>query len=174
MKVKTIIVGNLQTNCYIIEKDNKVLIIDPGDDYLLIKEKLKNKEILAVLLTHHHFDHVGALDELVNHYNIKVYDSSNLKEGEKVIDPFKFNVILTKGHTSDSLTYYFVEDKIMFTGDFLFKEEIGRCDLPTGNYNEMLKSIKNIKEYNKDITIYPGHGETSTLENEFKNNKYFT
>ena len=72
----------------------------------------------------------------------------------------------------DSITYYFYEDKVMFTGDFLFKGTIGRYDFPESNVEEMIKSIKKIKQYNSNITIYPGHGEKTTLENELKNNPY--
>ena len=81
-------------------------------------------------------------------------------------------MIYTGGHRNDLVTYYFYEDDIMFTGDFLFKECIGRMDLEYASYLEMMKSIEKIKKYNDDIIIYPGHGEESTLGYEKENNSY--
>lgn len=173
MNIKNIKVGYLECNCYILEKDNNVLIIDPGDDYEKIKEEIKDKNVLGILITHHHFDHIGCIKEIENEYNVKIYSFNNLEEKEYQIGNFKFVCIYTPGHSNDSVTYYFKEDNVMFTGDFLFYDTIGRCDLEGGNYGEMLKSIENIKKYSKDIVIYPGHGRDSTLEREFLNNPYF-
>ena len=173
MNIKKIEVGYLKCNCYILEIDNKVLIVDPGDEYLKIKKELKNKEVLGILLTHNHYDHVGAIDEIIKEYNVKVYSRDNLEEKEYQIGLFKFNVIYTPGHTIDSITFYFKDDKIMFTGDFLFYDTIGRCDLEGGDFNTMKKSIIKIKEYDSDIKIYPGHGIETTLAREFVNNPYF-
>lgn len=167
MNIKRIKVGYLEVNCYILTKDGKAIIIDPGDDYDKIAEEIKDKKIIKVLITHYHKDHVGALNHFKENLILK-----NLQEKLYNFDPFKFEVIFTKGHTMDSVTYYFKEEKIMFTGDFLFKETIGRTDLPGGNINEMQKSIDKIKNYPNDIKIYPGHGEKTTLKHE-KENNYF-
>lgn len=170
MKIKTLKVGYLQTNCYILEIDNDVIVIDPGDEYEKIKNEIKNLNVCAILITHHHFDHIGAL----KHFNnIDIYDYNNLKEKTYNIGKFNFDVIYTKGHTNDSITYYFKETNNMFVGDFVFKNSIGRTDLETGNINEMLKSINKIKKYPKKTNIYPGHGEKTTLEEEMKNNPFF-
>ncbi len=174
MQIEIVTVGDLQCNCYILTKDNQTLVIDPGDEYDKIKAKLKDKNVLGVLITHHHFDHVGALEELVSDYQVKVYDRNNLTEGETKIGPFSLEAIYTPGHTSDSVTYYFKDDKVMFGGDFIFKYNIGRCDLPTGDFKEMLKSITKIKKYPIDTKIYPGHGEDTTLEEEILHNEYFS
>lgn len=173
MKVTNIKVGYLECNCYILEIDSKVLIVDPGDEYQKIKKELTNKEILGILLTHNHFDHIGAIKELVNDYNVEVYSHSNLEEKDHTIGPFNFEVIYTPGHTKDSITFYFKKDDLMFTGDFLFYDTIGRCDLEGGDYNIMLKSIEKIKTYKENITIHPGHGKPTTLEREVKYNPYF-
>lgn len=172
MKVERVVTGYLHENCYILAKGNNCLIVDPGDDYYLIKEKIKDKNIVGILLTHNHFDHIGAVEDIKKEYNIEVYSYKNLNEGKNNIGNFSFEVIYTPGHTSDSICFYFYEDKIIFTGDFLFKESIGRWDLETGNYNDMEKSIKKIKKYNDDIVIYPGHGEESTIFYEKNNNQY--
>lgn len=170
MKVENVVVGYLEENCYILEKDNKVLVVDPGDEIEKIKDKINGREILGVLITHNHFDHVGALSYFDGN---KVYSFSNLEENEYVIDSFKFNVLFTPGHSSDSVSFYFEEDNVLFAGDFIFYENIGRCDLPSGDFNSMLDSIDKIKKYPSDMVIYPGHGESTSLGHEIKNNIYF-
>lgn len=168
MKINKVVVGPLQTNCYIISINNKCLVIDPGDEYNKIKEEIGSKEILNVLITHHHFDHIGALD---NFDERLILDRHNLKEKEYEIDDFNFNIIYTPGHKEDSITIYFKKDNVMFTGDFIFKGTIGRTDLDGGNIYQMISSLNKIKSYNKNIIVYPGHGEKTTLKdffNEFK------
>ncbi|MDD3392004.1 MAG: MBL fold metallo-hydrolase [Bacilli bacterium] len=173
MKIKTIPVGNLQANCYLLIKDNQCLIIDPGSESKKIMEIIGDLQPLAILLTHHHFDHVGALETIKNRYNIDVYDNDNLTEGFNKINNFAFEVIKTYGHTDDSITYYFKKEKMMFSGDFIFKGTVGRCDLPSGDFNIMLSSIAKIKKYDDDITIYPGHGDITSLKEERQTNPYF-
>lgn len=169
MEIKTLKVGYLQTNCYIIINNGKALIIDPGDEGERIKENIKGLDLQAILITHSHFDHIGAL----NHFkNIKIYDNNNLEEKEYELIDLKLNVIKTKGHTNDSISFYFKEQNIMFTGDFIFEGTIGRTDLETGNIEEMKKSIKKIKKYPLNTIIYPGHGNKTTLEKEIKTNPY--
>jgi len=172
LKIEKLEVGYLQTNCYILIKDNNCLIIDPGDEFDKIVSKIGKLNVMGVLITHHHFDHVGALEEIKSKYNCNVYDTYNLDEKEYNINNFIFDVIYTKGHHKTSITFYFKEDKVMFTGDFIFKESIGRTDLDTGNEIEMNKSLEKIKKYPKDITIYPGHGLNTTLEYELNNNMF--
>lgn len=175
MRIERIVTGYLEENCYVLKDLEKAecLVIDPGDDYEKIKAQIGNCKVLKVLLTHNHFDHVGALNSLLENYHVEVLKRDNLLEKEYQFGNFCFKVIYTKGHTSDSITFYFEKEKIMFTGDFLFKGTVGRCDLPTGSEKDMLESINLIKKYPKDIKIYPGHGDVSTLEEEFKNNYYF-
>ena len=172
MNIKSIKVGYLKCNCYLIEKNNKYLLIDPGDDLEKIEKFIKGKNIVGILLTHSHFDHVASAYDLEKKYNYTIYDLNNLKEGINNIDDITFEVIKTFGHTMDSICFYFKDDKIMFTGDFLFYHTIGRCDLPESDYSKMKKSIEKIKNYPKDIIIYPGHGKKSSLKEEFKNNPY--
>lgn len=171
MEIKCVKVGYLKENCYVISYDNECLVIDPGDEPEKIKQLIGNKRLLGILITHYHFDHIGALDELKKRYNSPVIDfKSDLNQ---VIGPFNFSLILTPGHKEDSVTYYFKEEKVMFVGDFIFKESIGRCDLEGGSFKNMNKSIKKIKLYDKDITLYPGHGDKTTLGYETHKNIYF-
>ena len=73
MKINKVVVGYLQENCYILEENNKVIIIDPGDEKDKIIKEIGNKEVVAILITHNHFDHVCALNDLKSKYNVKVY-----------------------------------------------------------------------------------------------------
>jgi len=163
MKINKVVVGPLETNCYVLEEDNKCIIIDPGDEYNKIKKVIGDKVVVGVIITHYHFDHIGAL----NYFDSSlIFDKNNLEEKEHNIDNFKFEVIYTPGHKEDLITIYFKENKIMFTGDFIFKNGIGRIDLPGGNYNDMLESLNKMKKYDKDTIIYPGHGDKTYLKNE--------
>ena len=157
MNIDKVSVGYLKTNCYIISINNECLVIDPGDEYEKIKEVIDNKKVIGAIITHHHFDHIGCINYFDN-----IYDINNLKEGINNIDKFTFEVIYTPGHTKDSICIYFKEDNVMFVGDFLFKDGIGRTDLG-GNDIDMHNSLLKISKYNKDITILPGHGVNSKL-----------
>ena len=172
MKIEIVKVGQLECNCYLLEINNKVLVIDPGDDIDKIISKINGREVVGVIITHYHFDHIGALDELVSKYNVSVYDRYNLCEGENIISEFMFDVIYTPGHKEDAITLYFKKDKVMLTGDFIFRDSIGRCDLPGGNIEEMVESIRKIVKYDRDIILYPGHGEETNLGYEMVHNYY--
>ena len=156
MNITTLPVGYLQANCYIVEKDKNVIIIDPGDEYEKIIKIVDTRKVIAILVTHHHFDHIGALEKLEKHYQIKHNDWKNLK----------LKVLATPGHSKDSYSFYFPKEKVLFAGDFIFKQGIGRWDLEGGNLKEMQESIKKILTYPSDIRIYPGHGLSTTLKEE--------
>ena len=172
MQIKCLALGEYQANCYIIQIDKDVLIIDPGAEFKKIDKFVDGLTLEAILLTHNHFDHVGAVSDLKNKYNVDIYDGNNLEEKKYSLGKFKFDVLKTPGHTSDSITFYFENEKIMFTGDFLFKNNIGRTDLPTGDYTVILKSLEKIKKYDDKIVIFPGHGDSTTLGYEKLNNPY--
>ena len=168
MQIKRIIVGKLQTNCYLIISNDKCLIIDPGSETNKIINTIGNLTPIAVIITHYHFDHIGALDEIENYYQIPVYDYHNL--GTINIDTFNFEIISTKGHSNTGISIYFSKEKILFTGDFLFKGTIGRTDMPDSNPYLMIESIKEIKQYPEDIKVYPGHGDITILKEEKQKN----
>ena len=172
MEILRVVTGVLEENCYILKKNNSCLVVDPGDDYSKIKEVIGDNKVLGVLITHSHFDHIGALREFLKRRGVKIFKKSNVEEKEYNIGDFNFSVIFTPGHSNDSITFYFKEDSTMFVGDFIFKESIGRCDLPGGNVNEMNNSIDKIKKYPKDTKLYPGHYDETTIEYEIKNNPY--
>ena len=185
MLVEKIVVGELKENCYLLIIKDKCIIVDPGAEAAKIENKIDdlNLKICAILITHAHYDHIGALDSLEKKYNVKIYYHNinneinkqnliNVEEKKYEIEDFKFEVIYTPGHRNDLVTYYFYEETIMFTGDFLFKGVIGRTDLEYSSFNDMKKSLIKIYKYSDDIIIYPGHGESSNMKNE-KNNNYY-
>ena len=173
MNVEIVKLGRLETNCYILDYNGEILVIDPGDDFYILKRYLMERKVIGVLVTHNHPDHIGALSSLVDAFKVPVYDKNNLQEGRFEIGPFHFEVIYTPGHTSDSVTYYFRDYNFMFSGDFLFKGTVGRMDLDTGSVEEMKKSLAKIYDYSDRIKVYPGHGDTTTLGEEKRNNQYF-
>ena len=106
LDIKTIKVGYLQTNCYIVSDKENCIIIDPGDEFEKIRKNIVNN-VIAILVTHNHFDHVGALSKLKNEYNVPVFDYNNLEEGNLNIKGFNIEIINSPGHTEDSVIYYF-------------------------------------------------------------------
>ena len=172
MEIKKVVTGALDENCYVLSKNGNCLIVDPGDNYNKIREQIGDNKVLGVLITHSHADHIGALRNFLTKRSIKIFKRSNLEEKEYSIGDFKFSVIHTPGHSKDSVTFYFKENNTMFIGDFIFKDSIGRTDLPGGDSKEMEKSIEKIKKYDPTIRIYPGHDEESTLGDEFRNNPF--
>lgn len=165
MDIKTIVVGSLQENCYIVTKNNKTLIIDPGDEADRIINVCKDLDVVEVIITHHHFDHIGALKEVEKYFHIKEGVRSKY---------FNYDIIATPGHTRDSISLYFPEDLVLFSGDFIFYHSIGRTDLPGGSDTDMINSLKIISEYPDGLVIYPGHGKMTTLKEERKRfNMYY-
>lgn len=175
MEIKKIVTGALEENCYVLSKDGTCLIVDPGSDSKKIKELVGTDKIIGVLVTHSHFDHIGALRDFLNmNRRLKIFKKSNLTDLKEVsVGSFNFIPIMTPGHSSDSVTFYFKDDNAMFVGDFIFRDTVGRCDLPTGSSSEMDKSLEKIKAYADDINLYPGHGDETTLGREKKYNLYF-
>lgn len=160
MEIKKVIVGPLETNCYILKNNNECLVIDPGADFPKIKKEIGENKVVGCLVTHFHQDHIEALEELLSYYNVEINNINN--------NNFNFIMLETPGHTFDSRTFYFLKEKIMFCGDFLFKNGIGRTDLG-GNQKDMINSLHEIEKYDDEITIYPGHGPSTTLGQEKRN-----
>lgn len=196
-EVIKLVLGALQTNTYILKEDNHCIIIDPAGSYKRILSAVEGLKVDAICLTHGHFDHIQAVDKLVKELKCDVYiseeDECMLRDGEKncsslmgmpliirsevkhydsitKIGSFEFNVMEASGHTKGSVLLMI--ENIMFCGDVLFKEGIGRCDLYGGSFNQMKASLNEIMKIDKDYILYSGHGEDSTLFDEFKNNPY--
>lgn len=165
MNIKTLKLGPLHTNCYILNIENEYIVIDPADNINEIKQSI-NGELKAILVTHYHFDHIGSLKELKQEYPVPIIDY-NQKNEIIEFNKFKFKIISFPGHKEDLVGFLF-DDKL-FSGDFIFKDSIGRYDLPGGNFIKIQQSIKYILENFENITIFPGHGEKTTLKKERNN-----
>ena len=173
MEIKRVVTGYLDENCYLLIKDGNCLVVDPGDEYNKIKDEIGDNKVLGVLITHSHFDHIGALRNFLTKRSIKIFKRSNLEDNKEYkIGDFTFKAILTPGHSKDSVTFYFEEDKTMIVGDFIFKESMGRTDFPGGSDSDMQDSIKKILEYPDDTKLYPGHYDETTLGYEKQNNPF--
>ena len=173
MKVQSFVCGYLEENAYlVINESNEALLIDPGSEEGKIEKFIEKNGITlkGILITHYHFDHVGALEYFKEKYNLKVYDIKNV--GINRVGEFMFDVFETKGHTDDSCAFYFEEINSLFTGDFLFKESIGRYDFENSSFQDMMKSIAWVKTLNESVRIYPGHGEDTNLKYELKHNEF--
>ena len=194
MKVVTLPLGALQTNTYLVYREgcSSCLVIDPADraDAILSASGDLGMTIEAILLTHGHFDHVGAVKDLAAETDCRVFlnplectlppqlTAGNLtytdayRGGEKLqLAGLDFSVLHTPGHTPGSVCLLF-EDAI-FSGDTLFQRSCGRTDFPGGDSALMKKSLQMLRSLPKDYTVYPGHGQATTLEQERKYNPYF-
>ncbi|MGI6156232.1 MAG: MBL fold metallo-hydrolase [Enterococcus lemanii] len=204
MQIQQIPTGQIQENCYLVWQQQDLLIIDPGADAHLLKEQIKKTAAhpLAILLTHTHYDHIGAVEELRAFYNIPVYVSPlennwlanpllNLSSrhpelGGIVVQPaehelelrgykigsIEFQVVATPGHSHGSLSFIF-EDFVV-SGDALFKGSIGRTDLHTGNLEQLIESIQTqLFTLPDHYEVFPGHGEPTTIAWEKQTNPFF-
>ena len=193
MKQVTMALGAYQTNCYMIwaEESDKCVVIDPGydADTVLDQAKKQGKTIEAILLTHGHFDHVGAVRDIAAETDCAVYicpDDLSMPpqltagplyythtygEGDVLqLAGLSIRVIQTPGHTRGSVCL--ITGDAMFSGDTLFEGSCGRTDLPGGNWAVILQSLKRLKEMTKDYKVYPGHGCATTLADEQMYNPY--
>lgn len=204
MKIERIPVGTIQANCYILGCNftKEGIIIDPGADAqgLISKIKELDLKIKYILLTHGHYDHIAAVNEIKRKIKAPIcihsldkeilenpelnlstmfgqsmsvsYDIE-LKEGDVLsIGNIKLKIIHTPGHTPGGICI--VGDQEVFTGDTLFAGSIGRTDFPQGNMKKLLSSIKNkLFVLPGDTKIYPGHGPSSTIEQEKNTNPFF-
>lgn len=166
MEVKCLVVGSLETNCYLVIKNNECIIMDPGDNAKEIINECKNYNVLEIIVTHHHFDHIGALKELENYFNLKhnTFKYKNL---------FNYDIIKTPGHTDDSISIYFKSENLLFSGDLVFKNGVGRYDFSNSNYNDLKKSLEFLSNLPEKTIIYPGHGLVTTLKDEKSNFIYY-
>ena len=184
-------------------KSREVVVIDPGDEENIIEEYLKENDLecKAIFLTHGHFDHITAAPGLKAYTNAPVYAHETevkllsdpmlnasaiignevslspdivLKDKEELqIAGLSWRVIYTPGHTVGGVCYYLPDHGIIFSGDTLFYESIGRTDLSTGNHQMLIDAIHNqLMVLSDDIEVYPGHGRPTTIGHERSNNPY--
>ena len=167
----TVVNGILEENCYIIHNGRDALIVDPGSEGNKIIDAVKasNLKVIGILITHSHFDHIGALEDVKKEYPDAVV-INNKNKGDQSIGMFKFKVIENPGHTEDSVSYYFDNNGILFSGDFIFKGTIG--NYPDGMEDDMVKSLNVFKYMSTNVEVYPGHGEKTTVKEEIASNPF--
>ncbi len=197
-------VGIMGVNCYILGDKNEAIIVDPGSDAEGIVKTLNDNEITAkfIVLTHCHFDHIMAVEQLMEKLDVKLIACQSEKDNlldstvnytdrysrkpielaadiyvsdahEITSGPFKFKVIETPGHTSGSMCLYCEDENLLISGDTLFFASVGRCDLATGNEEKLIESIKTkLFTLPDDVLVLPGHGENTTIGYEKMNNPY--
>lgn len=201
MKLKRLELGFFKVNCYILSLNGVNVIIDPGADFDTIQKYLEGYNIKPdfILNTHGHHDHIGAVSDIILNYKIPFYihelEESIITDPEKNFSSFfgenelslktynlikdadysyfadfGIKIINAPGHTPGSIILK--TGNYLFTGDLLFKGAIGRTDLPGGNTVQIKKSLAKIKKMNRQLIIYPGHGQSSSLEYELESNYY--
>lgn len=196
MLIKTLPVGQLETNCYIVSDENTMecAIIDPGDESNTILDYIEDNHLTckAILLTHGHYDHVGAVEAVAEETGAPVYlheldsnpapgeqgmkyalpeNGKNYDEGDTVnVGSLEFRIMHTPGHTPGGVTI--ICENAVFCGDTLFRGSCGRTDLPGGDMNEELRSLKRICMLNADYEVYPGHMDSTSIIREKTNNYY--
>lgn len=191
MLIKTMPLGHLQANCYIVtdEATLECAVIDPGGESNTVLDYLEDNKLKCkyILLTHGHFDHTGAVEEvqrstgatiainakdaaknaleMMYKYKVPPCGAEYLKDGDMIsVGNLLFEVITTPGHSKGGLTFRCGD--ALFTGDTLFRDSCGRTDFPGCDGEEMMKSLKKLAELEGDFDVYPGHMEATTLERE--------
>ena len=190
MKIEKVVVGPLQTNCYLLWDKSQTTIIDPGAEPEKIFS-LVASPVSLIIATHGHPDHIGALwaikhefpkaKFLIHQAELPILrDAARgaqevlswkipepplpdkfLKEGKLSIFHYPFSIIHTPGHSPGSVCLLAKDH--LFTGDTLFAQGYGRTDFPLGDEKAMMKSLKRLAQLPKSLTIYPGHGEITSL-----------
>lgn len=205
LRVEQYVVGPVQTNCYFAINDDtkEVLVIDPGASAVQLADKIKEEAMkpVAILLTHGHFDHAGAAEELAKIFGIEIYAEEHEKEtldkpelnlsgwegkqvayhadhflkDEQEIDlaGFHIRVFHTPGHTVGGACYYFSYQNAVFSGDTLFAQSVGRTDFPKGSAAQIIRSIEEkLMPLPDETTVYTGHNEITTIGTERMYNPY--
>ncbi|MGQ0601755.1 MAG: MBL fold metallo-hydrolase [Anaerolineales bacterium] len=203
--IYTLPLGFTETNCYLVSDaaTKTAVILDPGDEPRRILDAIRQHafEVKAVLLTHSHFDHIGAVGEvvkamgaplLIHPLELPRYRTGGgaalfglpqghypepdvLLEPGRVIEfgPLKFDVLFVPGHTVGHVAFYSAEAGAVFSGDVLFHDGIGRTDLPGGDYGALMRSIKAVLFTLPDETaVYSGHGPATTIGRERVSNPF--
>ena len=191
ISIATLPLGAYQTNCYVVREENSAqcVVIDPGygPETILAVLKQQGLELSAILLTHGHFNHVGAVRELVAATDCQVYLQTveatmpqQMTAGplyftkeypaQFQVAGLTFRVLSTPGHTPGSVCLL-IEDA-MFSGDTLFAGSCGRTDLPGGDWATIRRSLAMLRDLPGDYRVFPGHGEATTLEAERRSNPY--
>ena len=157
------------------------MIVDPGcyeekEQQRLLRYLTDNHLVPeAILITHEHPDHVCGLDAVLADYpDTQLIKWANIASDGKTFEVagLRFTMLYTPGHKEDCVCYYFESEGILFSGDTLFQESIGRTDLPGGDMQELMRSLARLKQLPSETNVYPGHGYTTTIGYELAHNPY--
>ncbi len=195
MELKTIPLGDYQANCYSIIEGEELLLIDTGDEGEKLLQYIEKvgKKLVMILLTHGHFDHVGAVKPLKEAFpDCQVYIHKGDAKGagntifplEGQVEDLKFvedgtkipfgkgdvEVFATPGHSKGSICLKYQDN--LFTGDTLFFGSMGRTDLPDGDFKEIMSSLAKLAKLDPNLKVFPGHGDSSTMGQELSINPY--
>lgn len=202
------VLGMVQTNTWFVinEKTKELILIDPADDAGRIIRKIEadGLKLQGILLTHGHFDHIGAVDDLRAYFKgaqcyagekeeevlengsynlsaswaaaLSIRADRLLRDKETLtLAGFKIKVIETPGHTKGGVCYYLSEEGVLFSGDTLFRTSVGRTDFPTGSMSQIVRSVQYLTEnLPGDTVVYPGHQEITTIAYEQRFNPYLS
>lgn len=204
MILEKIRVGIMGVNCYLVGDKDEIFIIDPGSDASKIYAHIQQSgyTVKYIILTHCHFDHILAVEELKEKTGAQVVFCASEKKNfadasvnftdryarkpvslcaELLVADgdilssgnFQFRIIETPGHTSGGMCLYNESEKTLFSGDTLFCGSVGRCDLPTGNHKTLIESIQEkLMVLPDDVHVYPGHEQETTIGLERVNNPF--
>ena len=201
MPVITLPFGPLEANCHIVYDGGDAVVFDPSDETKSVQDVLLNHELTlrAIALTHLHADHcigcarlsratglvpfVGKEDwdernlllckGMCFGMHLEPFEAQILPPGEVFWGKLHCRVIHTPGHSAGSLCYYFPDLKVIITGDLLFHRSVGRSDLPGGDSDALVRSLReSIYTLPGDVTVYPGHGLETTIAAEASGNLY--
>lgn len=190
MEVKSFTVGPLAANCYVVSAGGDAVVVDPGAEAARIIKAVGDRRVAAILATHGHSDHVGAVKELaaatgapfmvpagdlaLAEKYVGAQAAVPLNDGDRLdFGDISLKVIATPGHTPGSSCFY--APGLLFSGDTLFAGGVGRTDLPGGSSDALFSSIRErIFTLAGDTVVYPGHGERTTVARERESNPFFT
>lgn len=205
IQMETLVLGMVSTNCYLVKnrETGALLVIDPAEDDERISRKIAAMGGVpeAILLTHGHFDHIGAADALRKKYQIPVCvlepeqeiledpvknltfwngagytvtaDRFFRDQEELTMAGFFIRVLHTPGHTAGSGCYYLPDEGVLFSGDTLFRCSAGRTDFPTGSMGAIHRSLhEKLFELPEETEVFPGHDEATTIAYEKRFNPY--
>jgi len=183
MRISSVCLGPLATNCYLLESEPIRILIDPAEDSEPLRAFLGDRAVDLVILTHGHFDHIGAAWTIdapavwMHEADLPFVDHVHpdhppidrfLDDGDEIVDGL--TVLHTPGHSPGSLVLRF--DEGLVVGDLLFESSIGRTDFPGGDAQAMQRSLRRIRDLEGDPMVYPGHGPVTTLGAERSSNPY--
>ena len=177
MKIETFYFNPYRECTYVISNDAKqAIIIDAGMYEVREQQRcahyIQSQELtpIALLITHTHPDHICGQEYIEKTYGLSAIIQP--AEGQLIIDGFNIQVLSTPGHKEDCVCYYLSEEKMLFTGDTLFQESIGRTDLPGGDMHELMLSMRKLVALPEETKVYPGHGYPTSIAHERQYNPY--